>query len=286
MDKYGDKAFDLLKSWDADGVKIDFIDRDDQQASQFYERMAKLAADRQMVVDFHGCAKPAGLQRTYPNVVNFEAVRGCEFNKFSDGIPPSHNIDLLFTRMLQGPMDYTPGALRNMQKKDFRKSYSFPNAMGTRAHTVSMFVLFYGPVQMLCDSASEYKKYPDVLNFLANAPTTWDDTKALEGKIGEYAVIARRKGDSWYIGGMTDWKSREVEIDLSKILPEGKDFKAEIIRDVENSNRKATDYVREVQEITSATTLKIKMQKGGGFAVKITPKMIPVVDDIIKFFAD
>ena len=286
MDKYGDKAFDLLKSWGADGVKIDFIDRDDQQASQFYERMAKLAADRQMVVDFHGCAKPAGLQRTYPNVVNFEAVRGCEFNKFSDGIPPSHNIDLLFTRMLQGPMDYTPGGLRNVQKKDFRRSYSLPNVMGTRSHMVSMFVLFYGPVQMLCDSASEYKKYPDILNFLANAPTSWDDTKALEGKIGEYAIIARRKGDSWYIGGMTDWNSREVEIDLSKILPEGKDFKAEIIKDVENSNRMATDYVREVQEITSATTLKIKMQKGGGFAVKITPKMIPVVDDIIKFFAD
>ena len=124
------------------------------------------------------------------------------------------------------------------------------------------------------------------MNFLANAPTSWDDTKAIEGKIGEYAIIARRKGDSWYIGGMTNWDAREVEIDLSKILPEGTNFKAEIIRDSENSSRMATDYVREVIDVTSASTLKIKMVKGGGFAVKMTPKMIPVIGDIIKFFTE
>jgi len=286
MDKYGERAFEIMSSWGADGVKIDFIDRDDQQAQNFYERMASIAAKHKMVVDFHGCAKPAGLQRTYPNVVNFEAVRGCEFNKFSEGLEPSHNIDLVFTRMLQGPMDYTPGALRNVGKKDFQKSYSFPQAKGTRSHMVAQYILFYGPVQMLCDSASEYKKYPDILNFIAHAPTSWDDSKALEGKIGEYVVVARRKGDAWYIGGMNDWNERTVEIDLSKILPEDSDFKAEIIRDSKNSNRLARDYKREVKEVTSESKLKIDMKKGGGFAIKITPKRIPIIDDIVKFFTD
>ncbi len=286
MDKYGERAFELMKSWGASGAKIDFIDRDDQQASNFYERMARLAAEHKMVVDFHGCAKPAGLQRTYPNVMNFEAVRGCEFNKFSDGLEPSHNIDLVFTRMLQGPMDYTPGALRNVTKKDFLKSYSFTQAKGTRSHMVAMYILFYAPLQMLCDSASEYKKYPDILHFIASAPTSWDDTKALEGKIGEYVVVARRKGDSWYIGGMNDWKERSVEIDLSKILPEDADYKAEIIRDSKNSNRNARDYKREIKDVTSESRLKIDMVKGGGFAVKLTPKRIPIIDDIVRFFTD
>ncbi len=286
MDKYGERAFEIMKGWGADGVKIDFIDRDDQQASQFYERMAKIAAKHQMVVDFHGCAKPAGLQRTYPNVVNFEAVHGCEFNKFSDGLDPSHNVDLVFTRMLQGPMDYTPGALRNVTKKDFQRSYSFPQAKGTRSHMVSMYVLFYAPVQMLCDSATEYKKYPDILNFIANAPTSWDDTRAIEGKIGEYVVVARRKGDSWYIGGMNNWTARDITIDLSKILPEDEDYKAEIIRDSANSNKMARDYIREIKEVSSDTNLKIRMEQGGGFAIKITPKLIPVIDDIVKFFTE
>ncbi len=287
MDKYGERAFEILKNWGADGVKIDFIDRDDQQASQFYERMARLAAEKQMVIDFHGCAKPAGLQRTYPNVVNFEAVRGCEFNKFrQEGLHPSHNVDLVFTRMLQGPMDYTPGALRNVTDKEYQKSFTMPCAKGTRSHMVSMYVLYYAPLQMLCDSASDYKKYPDILNFIATAPTTWDETKAIEGKIGEYVVVARRKGDSWYIGGMTDWNARDVNIDLSKILPEDTDFKAEIIRDSENSNKNASDYVREIKDVDSTTNLKIKMEKGGGFAIKITPKLIPVIDDIINFFSE
>ncbi len=274
MEKYGERAFEFMKGWGADGVKIDFIDRDDQQASQFYERMASLAAKHQMVVDFHGCAKPAGLQRTYPNVLNFEAVRGGEFNKFMAGrhLSPSHNIDLVFTRMLQGPMDYTPGALRNTTEKDWHRSYSFPLAKGTRAHMVSMYVLYYAPLQMLCDSATEYKKYPDILKFIASTPTSWDDTKVIKGKMGEYVVVARRKGDSWYVGGMNDWTARDITIDLSKILPTDGNFYMEIIRDCENSNKMASDYVCETKEVSSDNILKIRMEQGGGFAIKITPK--------------
>ncbi len=274
MDKYGERAFDFIKSLGADGVKIDFIDRDDQQASQFYERMARLAAKRKMVVDFHGCAKPAGLQRTYPNVLNFEAVRGGEFNKFMAGrhLSSSHNVDLVYTRMLQGPMDYTPGALRNSTEKDWYRSYSLPLAKGTRAHMVSMYVLYYAPLQMLCDSATEYKKYPDILKFIATTPTSWDDTKAIEGKIGEYVVLARRKGDSWYIGGMNNQTARDVTIDLSKILPADKNYNVEIVRDCENSNKVASDYILETKEVSSDKILKIRMEQGGGFAMKITPK--------------
>ena len=286
MDKYGERAFEIMKSWGADGVKIDFIDRDDQQAQGFYERMARIAAQHEMVVDFHGCAKPAGLQRTYPNVVNFEAVRGCEFNKFSAGLEPSHNIDLVFTRMLQGPMDYTPGALRNVSQNGFTKSFKFPQMKGTRSQMVAQYVLYYAPVQMLCDSASEYKKYPDILHFIANAPTSWDDTKALEGRIGEYVVVARRKGDVWYIGGMNDWNARTVTVDLSKFLPEDSEYKVEIIRDSKNSDNLPCDYKREIKEVNSDSVLKIDMSKGGGFAMKLTPKRIPIIDDIIRFFTE
>ncbi len=286
MDKYGERIFEIIKNWGADGVKIDFTDRDDQQASQFYERMARLAAKHQMVIDFHGCSKPAGLQRTYPNVLNFEAVRGCEFYKFLSGrhMSPSHDVDLVFTRMLQGPMDYTPGALRNMTKEDYQHSYSFPQAKGTRSHMVSMYVLYYAPLQMLCDSATEYKKYPDILKFIANAPTSWDETVTLEGKIGEYVVVARRKGDSWYVGGMNDWTARDVSINLSKILHKDKSYNAEIIRDTENSNKLALDYTREIKEVSSDTNLKIRMEQGGGFAIKITPQRISIIDDIIELF--
>ena len=272
IDKYAVEGFDRMKQWGADGVKIDFTDRDDQQAIEFFERMSKLAAERKMVVDFHGCPKPAGLQRTYPNTINFEGVHGCEFNKFSPGLEPSHNIDLVYTRMLQGPMDYTPGAMTNVAQKEFKTCSNQPQAKGTRAHMVSMYVLYYAPVQMMCDSATEYLKAPDILNFIANTPTTWDDTKALDGKIGEFVVVARRSGDNWYVGGMNDWNEREVEIDFSKILPEDTEYKAEIIRDSVNSNKLARDYKREFKDVDSTTKMKITMKKGGGFAIKLTPK--------------
>lgn len=273
MDKYAEEAFKIFKKWNVDGLKIDFIDRDDQQAMAFYERIARLAAENKMTIDWHGCAKPAGLQRTYPNVVNFEAVRGCEYNKFNkDGIPPSHNVDLVFTRMLQGPMDYTPGAMNNATKKSFVKNNSQPKMMGTRSHMAAMYVLFYAPLQMLCDSPTEYQKYPDVLSFISDIPTSWDDTVALDGEIGKYLTLARRKNNNWYVGGMCDWDGKDVEIDFSKFLPAGKNFNAEIMRDVENSSRIPRDYVCETMKVNSSTKLKISMKEGGGFAIKLTPR--------------
>lgn len=272
MEKYPQKAFDVMKGWGADGLKIDFTDRDDQTAMEFYENMARMAAERQMVIDMHGCAKPVGQFRTWPNLINFEGVLGGEVNKWSKAITPSHNIDLLFTRMLMGPMDYTPGGLRNTAKGDFSPCYNFPEVQGTRAHQAAMYVVYFAPLQMLCDSASEYLKSPEILKFMAETPTTWDETKVLEGKIGKYVVIARRHGKDWYIGGMCDWDGKEVDIDLSKILLPDTEYKAEIISDGANAGRVGTDFKYCVKSLTSADKLKLKMAPGGGFAVKLSPK--------------
>lgn len=272
MEKYPQKAFDVMKGWGADGLKIDFTDRDDQTAMEFYENMARMAAERQMVIDMHGCAKPVGQFRTWPNLINFEGVLGGEVNKWSKAITPSHNIDLVFTRMLMGPMDYTPGGLRNTAKGDFSPCYNFPEVQGTRAHQAAMYVVYFAPLQMLCDSASEYLKSPEILKFMAETPTTWDETKVLEGKIGKYVVIARRSGEDWYIGGMCDWDGKEVDIDLSKILSPDTEYKAEIIRDGANAGRVGTDFKYCVKSLTSADKLKLKMAPGGGFAVKLSPK--------------
>lgn len=272
MEKYPQKAFDVMKGWGADGLKIDFTDRDDQTAMEFYENMARMAAERQMVIDMHGCAKPVGQFRTWPNLINFEGVLGGEVNKWSKAITPSHNIDLVFTRMLMGPMDYTPGGLRNTAKGDFSPCYNFPEVQGTRAHQAAMYVVYFAPLQMLCDSASEYLKSPEILKFMAETPTTWDETKVLEGKIGKYVVIARRHGKDWYIGGMCDWDGKEVDIDLSKILLPDTEYKAEIISDGANAGRVGTDFKYCVKSLTSADKLKLKMAPGGGFAVKLSPK--------------
>jgi len=183
-------------------------------------------------------------------------------------------------------MDYTPGGMDNVRADEWRKCSNIPQVMGTRAHQVAMYVLYYAPLQMLSDRATEYKKYPDILRFIANAPTTWDDTKVLEAKIGELAVIARRKDDVWYIGGMTDWSERKVTLDLSKILPAETLYKAEIIRDSANSNKLARDYRREVKEVSSTDKLSIIMRQGGGFAVKLTPKKLSFFDDVVKFFTE
>lgn len=276
MEKYPQKAFDVMKGWGADGLKIDFTDRDDQTAMEFYENMARMAAERQMVIDMHGCAKPVGQFRTWPNLINFEGVLGGEVNKWSKAITPSHNIDLVFTRMLMGPMDYTPGGLRNTAKGDFSPCYNFPEVQGTRAHQAAMYVVYFAPLQMLCDSASEYLKSPEILKFMAETPTTWDETKVLEGKIGKYVVIARRSGEDWYIGGMCDWDGKEVDIDLSKILLPDTEYKAEIISDGANAGRVGTDFKYCVKSLTSADKLKLKMVPGGGFAVKLSPKSFEI----------
>lgn len=271
IDRQYKEAFELFEKWGIAGVKVDFIDRDDQLAIEFYERLIAEAAKHHLLVDFHGCSKPTGLHRTYPNLINYEGVHGNEYNKFNDEQTPSHNVDLAFTRMMTGPMDYTPGAMSNSIQGDFHLSYYNPQSQGTRCHQLGMYVVYYAPLQMLCDAPTAYEQYPDILKFLGEVPTSWDDTKVLAGKLGEYIVIARKKGDTWYIGGMNNWNERDLELDLNAILPSGS-YQVDLIVDGVNANRNAGDYRSETRTISTSSPFKVTMKKGGGFVATIQIK--------------
>jgi alpha-glucosidase len=266
IDRQKEEVFKLFQDWGIAGVKVDFIDRDDQLAIEFYENFAARAADYNLLVDYHGCSKPAGLHRTYPNVVNFEAVRGNEYNKFSQEVPtPEHNVNIAFARMLAGPLDYTPGAMSNAVETEFATNFENPMSMGTRGHQLGMFIVYFAPLQMLCDVPTKYEEYPEILDFISSVPVSWDETFVVDGKLGEYAVIARKKGSDWYIGGLTNWSGRYIEIDLSEFA-EG-DYEATILKDGINADRMAEDYTVEEKQVSSEETLSIRMQAGGGFAV-------------------
>lgn len=268
IDRQMTAALDSFQRWGIKGIKVDFIDRDDQLAIEFYERLAKEAAKRKLLVDYHGCSKPTGLHRTYPNVVNFEAVRGNEYNKFGQpSINPKHNVQLAFTRMLAGPMDYTPGAMRNSTDLDFVISNSQPMAKGTRCHQLGMYVVYHAPLQMLCDAPTAYERYPDILSMLSAVPVSWHETRVLEAKFGEYVVIARRKGSTWWIGGIGDWHEHHFQLDLSFMGRGTK--KVTVAKDGVNANRLPSDYIFEQRTINLQQPFAIAMKKGGGFLMKI-----------------
>lgn len=265
-----DNTFSHYSKLGVKGFKIDFLDRDDQKMVQSVYEIAKKAASYQLLIDFHGMYKPTGIQRTYPNVVNFEGVKGLENVKWtpSDDMP-YYATCIPFIRMLAGPMDYTPGAMRNVTKADFRPSNSMPVSQGTRCHQLGMYVVYEAPLQMMADSPSAYLKEQESTTFISSIPTVFDETIALDGKVGEYVVLARRKADKWYVGGLTNWSARELSIDLS-FLGEGT-FEAEIFKDGVNADKDPTDYKREIIEVVSADKLSIHTAGGGGFAIVIRP---------------
>lgn len=271
LDRQMEPALDRFEQWGVAGIKVDFIDRDDAIAIDFYERLAREAAKRKLLIDYHGCSKPAGLHRTYPNVITYEAVRGNEHNKFSSsGAPPDHNINVAFARMQAGPMDYTPGAMRNSTEGNFRTDFSNPMSCGTRCHQLGMYVVYFSPLQMLCDAPTAYQAYPDILNFLSRVPVSWDETVSLAGRAGEYVVVARRKGAIWYLGALNNWDEREIAIDLS-FLGEGR-FDAHLFLDGVNADRMAEDYRYEQREVEGGGSLKLTLKKGGGMAGWFTAK--------------
>ena len=251
------------------GFKIDFMDRDDQQMVDFYERAAVTAAKYKLMCDFHGAYKPCGLSRKYPNVVNYEGVNGLEQMKWStielDQV--TYDVMIPFIRMVAGPMDYTQGAMVNAQKASYHASNSEPMSQGTRCRQLAMYVVYESPFNMLCDSPTNYEKEPVCTEFIAKIPTVWDETEALDGKVGEYCIIARRAGDVWYVGGMTNWDEREVEIDLS-FLGEGNYAATEFV-DGPNANKLGRDFLKKEIEVKGGSKLKVKMAQGGGFAMKI-----------------
>ena len=249
------------------GFKVDFVDRDDQKAVNFYYKMAETAAKYHLLIDFHGAYKPTGLNRTYPNVLNFEGVYGLENVKWNQDLDlVTYETTIPFIRMLAGPMDYTQGAMRNANKDNYRAVWSEPMSQGTRCRQLAEYVIFESPFNMLCDSPSNYKDEDECTRFIADIPTVWDETIALDGKVGEYIVIARRSGDRWYIGGITNWEEREVEIDLSELGL--KNDKGIEFRDGRNANKIAEDYVKE-EIVIEDNMYKVKMCKGGGFVVII-----------------
>ena len=260
-------ALDQFQKWGVKGIKVDFMQRSDQILIDYYHRVSKECAKRKMLVDFHGDQKPASMTRTWPNLISAEGVRGMEWSKWSADSEPKHNVTLPFTRMFLGPMDYTPGAMRNATKTTFAPIHGQPMALGTRCHQLAMYVVFESPLQMLADSPSNYMREPEIMEFLAPVPTEWDDTRVLDGRIAEYVVVARRNGRDWYVGAMTDWTPRNLEIDLS-FLPEG-NFRMEAYQDGVNADRNASDYKKKSIPVNRTTKLTLALASGGGWAARI-----------------
>lgn len=267
LDKDMDKVLSTYAAMGIKGFKVDFMNRDDQKMVDFYYRLSEKAAEYKLMLDFHGSYKPTGLQRTYPNVVNFEGVLGLENAKWSNPDFPLYNATIPFVRMLAGPMDYTPGAMKNANKANFRAVHSAPMSQGTRSHQLALYILYEAPFNMLADNPTNYIKEKESTAFIASVPTVFDETVALAGKISEYAAIARRKGDTWYIGAITNWDEREITLDLS-FLPQG-EYEAEVFKDGINADREGTDYKREIMKVDANKKMKIKMAPGGGWAARI-----------------
>ena len=251
------------------GFKVDFMDRDDQQLVDFIYRAAETAAKYHLLLDFHGMYKPTGLNRTWPNVINIEGVHGLEQLKWS---PESvdmvtYDVTIPFIRMVAGPMDYTQGAMRNAARGNYRPINSEPMSQGTRCRQLALYVVFNSPLNMLCDSPSEYMREAESLRFIASIPTVWDETVPLSGKVGEYVALARRSGDDWYIGGITDWESRDMTINLS-FLPAGQ-YEMTLFRDGVNAHRKGIDYRKETRTVASGETITLHLAPGGGFAAHL-----------------
>ncbi|HKF26413.1 MAG TPA: glycoside hydrolase family 97 protein, partial [Candidatus Acidoferrum sp.] len=260
-------ALDQYAKWGVKGIKVDFMQRNDQLLMDYYVKVSRECAKRKMLVDFHGAQRPASLTRTWPNLISTEGVRGMEWSKWSAEADPPHNVTLPFTRMFLGPMDYTPGAMLNAQKEMFAPIMKRPMALGTRCQQLAMYVVYESPLQMLSDSPSNYQREPESLEFLRAVPTTWDETVPLDGKIGEYVVVARRNGQEWYLGAMTNWSERDFEIDLS-FLPAG-NFTIDAFEDGLNADRMASDYKRTASRVSRSSRLKVHLAPGGGFAARI-----------------
>jgi alpha-glucosidase len=263
-----DEAFPLFEKWGIAGVKIDFMNRDDQTMVNFYRRVVKKAAAHHLMIDFHGAYKPDGLERTYPNLMTREGVMGAEYNKWSARVTPDHNVMLAFTRMLAGPMDYTPGGFNNSTNAQFEPRNRQPMVMGTRAHALALYAVFESPFQMVSDYPEIYQGQPEMA-YIRAIPTTWDQTHVVGGRPGENITVARRHGREWYIGSITGWRASEVDIPL-EFLGRG-EFIAEIYSDAQDANENPKHAVREEKRVTASTLLHAKMAAGGGQAIRIRP---------------
>lgn len=257
-------VFKTFKEWGIAGVKIDFMDRSDQVMVNYYENVAKEAAKHQILVDFHGAFKPAGLEYKYPNLISYEGVRGMEQ---MDGCKPDNSLYMPFMRNAVGPMDYTPGAMISMQPEVYRSERPNSASIGTRAYQLALFVVFESGLQMLADNPTNYYREKECTDFITSVPTTWDETKALEAKAGQYAIVAKRKGTKWFIGGITNnaEKQRNFKLNLD-FLKAGKNYKVTSFEDGINAGYQAMDYRKKSFTITNKDVIDAKMVKNGGWA--------------------
>ena len=253
------------------GFKIDFMDRDDQFVEKYFEETAAIAAEYRLLVDYHGMHKPTGLHRTYPNVINYEGVYGLEqlkWTKFDD--MPGSDVKTVFVRMSAGPLDYTPGSMINQTKRGFKANYALPTSQGTRCHQIALFTLFEAPLQMLCDSPTQYRRNQECFNFMRAVPTVWDETVGLAGDIDKFAAVARRKGDVWYVSSICGWTPQTLKLPTSFLG--GGEWEAEIFEDGINADRDATDYVHRRAVVKAGEPIEAKMSAGGGFAARLVKK--------------
>ncbi len=264
-------ALDRFQEWGVAGLKIDFFDRDDQRMMALYRRFAEEAAKRRMLVLFHGATPPTGLSRSFPNVLGYEAVRGLEYDKFDEqGSPPPHEVTIPYTRMLAGPMDFTPGAMRALSRATWKAVGDLPSSQGTLARQLAMYVMYDASLPMLSDMPTAYERQPEALGFLKAVPTTWDETVGLDGRIGEWAVIARRKGSDWWVAAMTDWDRRTVEVPLT-FLGDGA-WEANAWVDGANADKVGTDFRRTTRESSPSSALRLDLAPGGGAVVWLRRK--------------
>lgn len=262
-------ALDQFARWGIRGIKVDFMQRDDQPVMNFYHRVCREAAKRHMLVDFHGAVRPALLTRTWPNLISTEGVRALEWSKWTVHTNPDHDVMLPFTRQFMGPMDYTPGAMLNATRSSFRPVMDEPMSQGTRCHQLALFVILESPLQVMADSPTHYRREPEAMEFLAAVPTVWDETRVLDARLGEYVLLARRSGSDWYLGAITGWTSRDLTVDLS-FLPAGS-FRLAQWADGINADRYAADFRRSGQAVSGGTKLPIHLAPGGGWVARISP---------------
>jgi alpha-glucosidase len=268
VDRQMNEAFPIYEKWGVAGVKIDFMDSNDQRMVSFYHRVAKYAAEHHLMIDYHGAYPPTGMQRTWPNVLTHEGVLGEEYNKFS-GLPdPDHNVMIPFTRGLAGPMDYTPGGFDQQTRADFVTRNNDPMVMGTRAHQLALYVLLESPLQMVSDRPSAYTGEP-AFDFIKAVPTDWDETRVVLGEVGKYIAIARRHGKEWYVGAISDWSARKLELPLS-FLGAGT-YTAETYADAPDASTAPKHTTIGKKRVERGGTLTLDLARGGGFAAIFRP---------------
>lgn len=276
LDEDTDGLLKLYSSWGAKGIKVDFMQRGDQYMVNSYERIASVAAKYKLLVDYHGAFKPSGIERVWPNLLTYEGVMGNEqvkwevrhfpYSNTPFPIDPEHNLTIPFIRMAAGPMDFTPGAMNNINKpQNMKANFNKPMTLGTRAHQVAMYTVFESPIQMLCDSPSVYRKEQETVDFIKQIPTIWDQTKVLKAAITDYLVVVRKKNEKWYLGAMTDNTKRNFNVKLSFLNPNTR-YKIQIFKDGKNADKNAMDYKFETVELDSQATINIPLARGGGFS--------------------